>query len=325
MLDNFFYAGFFILLGAILLDLWIGDPRWLPHPVVQMGKLISFLDRSWNKGHMRKGKGLLLTGVVVLTVYGLTFLAVYFSYKLHFLAGLLVEVYLISTTIAMKGLADAAENVLKPLKAGNMQEARRSLGMIVGRDTDGLPESEIVRGTVETVAENTVDGITAPLFWAMIGGAPLAMAYRAVNTLDSMVGYKNDKYGEFGWASARLDDAANWLPARITAFAVWLSSFFIKGSKSLDGWNMMLRDAGKHPSPNSGWPEAMTAGLIGVQLGGVNFFKGIKSVRATMGDALRPLDAADIKKSVRYMHGGWIFFMILGTAVLFLLDFFVFV
>ncbi|KMJ57586.1 cobalamin biosynthesis protein CobD [Bacillus sp. LL01] len=320
MIENFFYIGFFILVGAVVLDLLIGDPRWLPHPVVQMGRLISLLDRFWNKGSRRKGKGVLLTVTVVLMVYGLAFLLVYLSYRLQFWAGVAVEIYFISTTIAIKGLADAGRSVLKPLLAGNFEEARKSLSMIVGRDTDKLPESDIVRGTVETIAENTVDGVTAPLFWAMIGGAPLAMAYRAVNTLDSMVGYKNVRYRDFGWASASLDDAANFLPARMTALAMWLSSFFIKESRSTEGWKITRRDAGKHPSPNSGWPEAMTAGLMGIQLGGVNYYEGIKSDRAKMGDSLRKLVPADISKSIHYMHGGWIGFMALGILSLFLLN-----
>lgn len=308
-----------ILVAAILLDLWIGEPKWIPHPVVQMGKLISFLEKKWNKGKYRKGKGVGLTVTVVLTVFLLTISILYIVYQIHPVVGTILQIYLISTTIAVKGLSTAAKDVLSPLMDGNLIEARRMLSMIVGRDTENLPESEIVRGTVETVAENTVDGITAPLFWAMIGGAPLAMVYRAINTLDSMVGYKNDRYIEFGWASAKLDDIVNWVPARITAISIWIASFVIKGSKKRYGWKVTWRDARKHPSPNSGWSESMIAGLLGIQLGGVNYYRGIRSNRALLGDPIRELGLSDIKKTILYMHGGWIVFLVIGLCLLLLM------
>lgn len=319
MIADVFYISILILVAAIVLDLLLGDPRWLPHPVIQMGKLISFLENSLNKGRKRKWKGLFLALSVVLIVYGFVFLIVTLSYKLHFYAGVLMEIYSIWTTIAIKGLSDAGKSVLIPLLYGKLKEARKALSMIVGRDTEYLSESELVRGTVETIAENTVDGITSPLFWAMLGGAPLAMAYRAVNTLDSMVGYKNERFLDFGWASARLDDVANFIPARLTALSIWLSSIFIKGSNRKAGWNITMRDAKKHPSPNSGLPEAMTAGLMGIQLGGVNYYKGIESNRKTMGDFHRKLVADDIPKSILYMHGGWGVFLGLEILLLFLL------
>ena len=206
-----------VIVLAILLDLVVGDPRWLPHPVVAMGKLISFLELRWNKGKHRRRMGILLALVVAGSSLFLGFALLCLAYLSHNLVGLLVHAYLLSTTIAIKGLRDAALQVAVPLAQGNLQEARYQLSMIVGRDTEQLNETEVIRGTVETVAENTVDGIIAPLFWAVIGGAPLALAYRAINTLDSMVGYKNARYLDFGWASARLDDAVNWLAARMTA------------------------------------------------------------------------------------------------------------
>ncbi len=316
MLFNIFSGYLFLIIGAaILLDLIIGDPRWIPHPVVQMGKLISFLENKWNHGAHRVKKGMALTVTVVVIVFLVTFAIQFIAYKLHPVLAIILNIYLISTTIAIKGLASAAKEVLSPLGKGNIVEARKKLSMIVGRDTESLPEKEIVRGTVETVAENTVDGITAPLFWAIIGGAPLALVYRAINTLDSMVGHKDERYGQFGWASAKLDDLANWLPARITALSIWISAFFIKKSKQKHAWNITLRDARKHPSPNSGWSEAMVAGLLGVQLGGTNYYRGIKSERATMGDPNRELIQFDITKSIQYMHGGWIvFLLIVGTV-----------
>ncbi|WP_249366811.1 MULTISPECIES: adenosylcobinamide-phosphate synthase CbiB [Neobacillus] len=307
-----------ILFAAIVLDLLIGDPRWLPHPVVLMGKLITFLEKSWNRGEGRVWKGICLTATVVLVVFFLSLFLVFVAYQLHPVVGVFAQIYLISTTIAIKGLSSAAKEVLVPLVNGNIVEARLKLSMIVGRDTESLPESEIVRGTVETVAENTVDGITAPLFWAIIGGAPLAMVYRAINTLDSMVGHKDERFKQFGWASAKFDDLVNWIPARLTALSMWLAAFFIKGSKKRNGWNITWRDARKHPSPNSGWSEAMAAGLIGIRLGGINYYRGRKSVRAQMGDPLRNLVCSDIEKAIRFMHGGWIVFFLIGVCLLLL-------
>lgn len=308
----------FILVTAILVDLWIGDPRLFPHPVILMGKLITYLEKSWNNGENRKRKGIVLTITVVLIVFVITHALLFLAYHLHWVVGLLIEIYLLSTTIAAKGLSSAGKSVLHPLVKGNLVEARSKLSMIVGRDTENLSESEMIRGTVETVAENTVDGITAPLFWAIIGGAPLAMVYKAINTLDSMVGYKDERYLEFGWASAKLDDLVNWLPARITAFSMWLAAFVIKGSKKRNGWKITGRDARKHPSPNSGWSEAMVAGLLGIQLGGINYYRGQRSVRATMGDSLREFKHSDIEKAIVYMHGGWMVFLVIGVGFLLL-------
>ncbi|WP_368659362.1 adenosylcobinamide-phosphate synthase CbiB [Metabacillus halosaccharovorans] len=320
MLFNVFSEYLLLIIAAgIILDFIIGDPRWLPHPVVIMGKLISFLEKKWNHGEHRVQKGLTLTLSVILVVFLVTSTVLFFAYKLHPVLAIILEIYLISTTIAIKGLSTAAKEVLLPLKKGDIIGARKQLSMIVGRDTLNLPEKEIVRGTVETVAENTVDGITAPLFWAIIGGAPFALVYRAINTLDSMVGYKDERYGQFGWASAKLDDLANWIPARLTAVSIWISSLFIKGSKVKQAWKITLRDARKHPSPNSGWSEAMVAGLLGVQLGGINYYKGRKSERATMGDPEKDLTQSDIPKAIKYMHGGWIVFVLIAGIIIFVI------
>ncbi|WP_018924545.1 adenosylcobinamide-phosphate synthase CbiB [Salsuginibacillus kocurii] len=309
-------AGAIIIAAAILLDLVIGDPRWLPHPVVLIGKFISYIEQRGNHGSHRRRNGIILAVSVSILVLFITCTLVVTAYYIHPLAGAAVEIHLISTTIAIKGLRAAALNVYVPLVQGDVVEARQQVSMIIGRDTDHLPEDEIARGAVETVAENTVDGITAPLFWALVGGAPLAMVYRAVNTLDSMVGYKNETYGQYGWASAKTDDVINWLPARLTAFTMWLASFFIKGSNRNQAWKITVRDAQKHPSPNSGWPEAMTAGLLGIQLGGVNYYDGEKSVRAVLGDPCKKTVPADIKRAIFYMHGGWIVFLLIGSALL---------
>lgn len=308
---------------AIMIDLIVGDPRSLPHPVVIIGRFISHYERLWNRGSpkQRRLSGVLLTVIVVGGVWGGSMLVLAILARLHPGLALIAELWLLSTTLAIKGLADAGRAIAVPLAKGDLPAARQALGMIVGRDTYGLDEAEITRGAVETVAENTVDGITAPLFFALIGGAPLALAYKAVNTLDSMVGYRNARYNEFGYASARLDDAANWLPARLTAFCLWLAGLLLSVFWGMRlHWRGALRgtlcDAPRHPSPNAGWPEAMVARLLGVQLGGTNYYEGVASCRATLGKPLEPLRVDHIDATIRLMHGGWMLFILLSAVLM---------
>lgn len=281
---------------AVLIDQVIGDPPTWPHPVKWMGNGIGYLEKKLNQGKKRKGKGvcmlLLIVGVTILLGIGL----VWVSYQLHLILGIFIESILISTTIAHKGLKEAALEVYEPLQSNDIPEARVKLSYIVGRDTDHLDEGEIVRGTVETVAENTSDGITAPLFWAFIGGAPLALAYRAINTCDSMVGYKNERFGDFGWASAKLDDLVNWIPSRLTGLLILISNTPTHMTKS-QAWKIVYRDAKRHPSPNSGWLEAAVASLLGVQLGGINHYKGVVSNRAKMGEPIVALHREHIPET----------------------------
>ncbi|MCK1994617.1 cobalamin biosynthesis protein CobD [Peribacillus muralis] len=286
---------------AFFLDLLLGDPPNWPHPVKWIGKMISRLDQAFNRGAYKKRNGLLMVLIILTVVVFITGLTVYFAYRIHPIAGILWESVIIATTIAQKGLKQAGIDVYQPLNERDLPQARLRLSYIVGRDTADLDESEIVRGTVETVSENTSDGVTAPLFWAAIGGAPLAMMYRAINTCDSMVGYKNDKYGQFGWASAKLDDIVNWIPSRLTGVLMLLSS---KSTYHgfLGRWKILINDAKKHPSPNSGWCEAGVAAILGVQLGGLNMYKGIASDRARMGVPLVPLEAVHIQKTITIMH-----------------------
>ncbi|WP_141433261.1 adenosylcobinamide-phosphate synthase CbiB [Bacillus sp. 03113] len=293
---------------AFIIDRIIGDPPHWPHPVKWIGSLISILDKNWNKGTRKKEKGLGMLMTVLLIVFSSTFFITWSFYQLHPLAGVLVESIIISTTIAQKSLMEAAMDVYIPLKAGNLQEARLKLSYIVGRDTEQLNESEVVRATVETVAENTSDGVTAPLFWAFIGGAPLAMVYRAINTCDSMVGYKNDIYKDFGWASAKLDDVVNWIPSRLTAFLLLLTRKPVHFSSNA-AWKVLFRDAVQHPSPNSGWGEAAVAALLGVQLGGVNYYKGKISNRAKMGDPIVSLDHTHILKAINLLKSASLSFL----------------
>ncbi|MFG6147762.1 adenosylcobinamide-phosphate synthase CbiB [Halobacillus sp. B23F22_1] len=290
---------------AFVLDLWLGDPRWLPHPVRLIGRMIAYFEGKWNRGNFRRIKGVVMLIVLCIVVFFLSWTIIWAGYQLHMAAGIAAETLLIWTTIASKGLKEAAMDVYIPLVERNLPKARHNLAMIVGRDTEQLNESEIARGAVETVAENTSDGITAPLFFALIGGAPLAMLYRAVNTCDSMVGYRHDRYVKFGWGSARFDDVLNWIPARVTALLLLIAE------KSSHVTLRMLREqARRHPSPNSGWGEASFALLLGVQLGGKNYYFGEASYRPTIGFQRQELHAHHILESTKIMLRAVIYFLI---------------
>ncbi|WP_168013334.1 adenosylcobinamide-phosphate synthase CbiB [Halomonas salinarum] len=309
-----------LVIAAVLLDLALGDPAWLPHPVVGIGRVIARLERAWNHGPAadRRRRGRWLTVLVVGATWVLAWgVLAALSWVSPWLSAA-VELVLLATTLASRGLADAARAVAEPLTRGDMAAARQALAMIVGRDTAELDESELARGAVETVAENTVDGITAPLFWALLGGAPLALAYKATNTLDSMVGYRSPRFEDFGRASARFDDAVNWLPARLTVLSLWLAACLIPGSRLPGVLATTRREAPHHPSPNAGWPEAMVANLMGVRLGGLNYYAGRPSPRATLGMPHERLTAGHIERAIMYMHGGWLAFLLLALPLVLL-------
>ncbi|MFZ5647042.1 MAG: adenosylcobinamide-phosphate synthase CbiB [Bacillota bacterium] len=311
-------TGWFAVFLAYIVDLAVGDPPRLPHPVVIIGKMISFLERLlYNPGPV---PGLVNGALTALLVVGISYFAcaglLYLIREISPLMAAAAEVWIISTTCAARGLAGAARDVLTPLSGNNLSLAREMVGRIVGRETSSMDSGEVVRATVETVAENTVDGVIAPLFYALIGGAPLALAYRAVNTLDSMVGYKNDRYLHFGRFSARLDDAANYIPARICGLML-LAAAWITGRRAGDALRAMIRDAGKHPSPNSGIPEAAVAGALGVRLGGLNVYSGRQSFRQYMGDPVYPLDPSHIRQAVDLMYmSSFLMLLITGTGYL---------
>lgn len=294
--------------AAIVIDLLIGDPKWPTHPVIWIGRFIRLLEGRLRREGARmsprslKWNGVVLTCATVAASYCVLWLLAAVADAIHPWVGYAISAWFISTTIAVKGLKDAAMLVYKPLVQGRLSEARKYTGYIVGRDTHDLNEEEAVRATVETVAENTVDAFVSPIVFALLGGAPLAMLYRAANTLDSMVGYRNETYLHFGWCSARLDDVLNYIPARITGmlmiFAAWLTPD-LSGRRS---WQAVRTFAALHPSPNSGIPESAFAGAAGVQLGGVNRYFGIASERARMGWPIRGLESQDIRRAVKMLY-----------------------
>lgn len=291
-----------VILLAVLLDLVVGDPHWLPHPVVAIGSLISVLDRSLRCRWLNERlAGILLLAVVVIVTAGTTWILLQALTALLPLAGWIAAIIVSSTCLAARSLHTESARVASALLSGDIPLARRYLSCIVGRDTDRLEEPEIWRAVVETVAENTSDGIIAPLFWLTIGGPVAAMAYKAVSTLDSMVGYRNHRYLQMGWASARMDDLLNFIPARISALLLVIAAP-LAGCSASGAVRITLRDRLSHPSPNSGHPEAAAAGALGVRLGGAARYSGISSWKEYIGDALQPLDARAYRRMIRLMY-----------------------
>lgn len=289
--------------AALALDWLLGDPAF-GHPVRLLGLAIAGLERL-ARAVCHRPRALKVAGVVVaaLVVAAVVLIPLYFLLWLrgrNFWLAWASEVVFIYSTVAARSLAAAGRQVFGLLAAGDLPRARKAVGYIVGRDTDRLSPSEVVRAAVETVAENTVDGVTAPLFYAFLGGAPLAMAYRAINTLDSMLGYRNERYRDFGWAAARLDDLANYLPARLTGGLLCLAAFLLR-LRAKHAWQTMRRDARRHPSPNGGYPEAAVAGALGIRLGGTNFYGGVAEKRPYLGEPLEGLAPRHILLAVRLM------------------------
>jgi adenosylcobinamide-phosphate synthase len=291
-----------LLMLAFTLDLCLGDPVWLPHPVRIMGKAITKIEELLRK-HLAKNKtqsaeikekraGLVL--VVILAsltsslFYVLNSLLLTYHFSLFISCfSLLVMVFLTASTLAAKGLIDSAQSIIKAVLDKNLKGARIRLSHLVGRDTDTLEEKGLLKATIESLAENASDGIIAPLFYFAIGGLPLAITYKAINTMDSMVGYKNDKYKNFGWAAAKLDDIANYIPARITGMLISISSAIVSPSLFTCSLKTMFRDGRKHPSPNSGMPEAAMAGALGVRLGGPSSYRGLVVEKPYIGEEIQ--------------------------------------
>ena len=309
------------LLMAAVLDVLVGDPHWLPHPVRVMGHCITWVDHA---------SRVVCRGVVSLRVAGICLAAglpfatfVMTSVILEAAEGIagwlgsVLSIGLASTTLAARDLWDHARAVDGSLQAGNLPAARRAVSLMVGRDTAGLSESGVARAAVETVAESTADGVIAPLVYLAIGGAPLALAYKAINTLDSMIGHRDTRYIDFGWASARLDDVANWIPARVAAILLILGAgmMTLQRQRLYQGWRVFRRDGGKHPSPNSGRPEAAIAGVLGVRLGGTNFYEGIPHDRPILGSEGREPEAGDIASAMAVMAMASVLGVLLAVGV----------
>lgn len=307
------------LLIGFCLDLLLGDPHWAPHPVRAIGALIAGLEKGLRRLFPKSPAGELTGGVVlvVLTLAiptGLTVLLLWACRLVNPWLALAVESLLSYQLLATKSLAAESHKVYDALKTGDLDKARYAVSMIVGRDTASLDEAGVARAAVETVAENASDGVIAPLIFLAIGGAPLGMFYKAANTMDSMVGYKNDKYLYFGRAAAKFDDILNFFPARIAGVLMCLGST-AAGYDGKNAWRVFKRDRKKHKSPNSAHTEAACAGALQLRLAGPNFYFGKLVEKPYIGDDQRPIEALDILRSGRILYATAFFALLLFCGV----------
>lgn len=284
---------------ALLIERLLGYPpgllKLIGHPVIWIGALISWFEARLNAGGRRRLKGVLMLALLLCSVLALGLLVIAVTRRVPF--GWAVEALLASTLLAQKELGRAVKAVADGLNLG-LASGRNAVSHIVGRDPEQLDESGVARAAIESLAESTSDGIVAPLFWLLVGGLPGILLYKAANTADSMVGHRNERYRDFGWASARFDDLLNWIPARLTALIVSGASFFVSGADPERAWSTALADARKHDSPNAGWPEAAFAGALGFQLGGPRAYAGELHDLPAFGDGRPELSASDILKSL---------------------------
>lgn len=315
------------------LDLLIGDPHSLPHPVALIGKLIHFLDEklyrraqnagtnTFSRARAKRWYGTLMTVIVVAVTAFVTSALLFAAYHVHPYLGCALEAVMTGQILAARSLCDESMKVYDRLKNGTLQEAREAVSMIVGRDTQALSKEQVTKAAVETVAENTSDGIIAPMLFTALGGPVLGFSYKAVNTMDSMVGYRNDRYLDFGRASAKLDDFVNYLPSRISALFMIFSCLFMGKSYSAGrAAHIWKRDRRKHASPNSAQTESVMAGALGVQLAGDASYFGKIVKKPFIGDPIRKIEPEDIRRANRLMFVTEFFFVVLCTGLLFLME-----
>ena len=295
------------LAAGYLLDLLIGDPRWLYHPVCLIGNLITLLEKGIRKIFPKTEKGELFGGfleviLVCLISLGVPCAVLSTLYRYMPLAGLVLETFWCYQLLATKSLKDESMKVYDRLKNGTIEEARYAVSMIVGRDTSELTEEGVTKAAVETVAENSSDGVIAPMLYMALGGAPLMFLYKGINTMDSMLGYKNDRYLYFGRCAAKLDDLANYIPARISGWLM-VAAAFLTGMDGKNAAKIYKRDRRNHASPNSAQTEAAVAGSLRVQLAGNAYYFGKLYEKPTIGDKLREVEPEDIRRANRLLYG----------------------
>ena len=298
-------TAWYIIAAAFVLDFFIGDPRWLPHPVVGMGNAISYFEPVFRK----RIKHQLLSGgcfaiFLIMSAWGIASALVALGGMLHPVVSDVIQIGFLFFCFSSKSLAAAAMAVYRALKENNIQKARQKVGMIVGRRTDRLDETAVTRAAIETVAENFVDGFLSPLFFALIGGAPLAIAYKMINTLDSMVGYQNETYLLFGRVAARIDDAANFIPARLSLPVIYLSCLIFSPRAARRAWKTGIHQGRLHKSPNAGFPEAAFAGGLCVRLGGPNVYHGKMVEKPFIGKAFNDPGKEKISQACDLMMAG---------------------
>lgn len=295
------------LILGFFLDLLIGDPHGIPHPVVYIGKLIDVTEKGMRKMFPKTVRGENFAGaavwlIVVTVSAGIPLLVLHLAYGANCWLGLLLETILCAQILATKSLKTESMKVYQSLQTGDLSKARYAVSMIVGRDTQYLDEAGVTRAAVETVAENTSDGIIAPMLFLAIGGAPLGFFYKAVNTMDSMLGYVEMPYKNVGLVPAKMDDVFNYIPARISAFLMLAAGGFL-GMDVKNGWKIFKRDRYNHSSPNSAQTESVCAGLLGLRLAGDAWYHGVLHKKKFIGDALREIEPEDIPRACRLLYG----------------------
>ena len=314
-----FEIQWYIILAAFVLDFVLGDPAKIPHPVVYMGKAIEFFENRFRKNiKPLLISGFFFAGFLIFSTWLLSFIIIKLSMHIHPFLGVFIQIFLLFFCFSSTSLEKASLKVFYALKEGNLDDARKKLSMIVGRQTETLDENSVTMATVETVAENFVDGFLSPLFFAMIGGVPLALTYKMINTLDSMVGYKNDTYLFFGRASARIDDAANFIPARLSVLIIALSAAFFSLKKGALSFKTGFSQGNLHKSPNAGYPEAAFAGALKIRLGGPSFYHGRLVEKPYIGKEFKAPRKSRIKHACDLMMLGSFFAVLISCFIFFL-------
>lgn len=299
------------------MDLIIGDPHSMPHPIRLIGRWISFLENKIYRDN--KKVGMLLVLLVAIPSATIAFILTVLAYRISMYVGIIIEAILSFYCLATKSLAAESGMVIKSLENEGIPSARKSLSMIVGRDTNNLAEEEIIKAAVETVAENTSDGVVAPLLYLCIGGPTLGFLYKAVNTMDSMVGYKNDKYSNFGFFAAKTDDVFNYIPSRVCAILIIVSAFLLNGFSGPNAYRIWKRDRYNHKSPNSAQSESAYAGAMGLKLAGGAFYFGKWVDKPFIGDEINSIKRDDVKRSHCILFMTSVLCEIICTAVIFIL------
>jgi len=314
-----------ILATALILDFILGDPQIGFHPIIAVGKLIKYLERRLLKDNhtevRKKMSGLILVLIISILVLALSYLAIFYSFKINMFFGNAISAVILYFMFCNGSMISHARKIMAAINNKDLEKSRIEVGKIVGRDTRSLSFTGLIRATLESLAENTSDGLIGPLFFYLLGGVPAAFLYKAVNTLDSTVGYRNQKYKDFGFFSAKFDDILNYLPARITALISGFLSFSA-GGRMTDTFRTIKKYSSRHASPNSGFPESAFAGALGLRFGGINYYFGHPKKTPYIGEKKKDFDADDIKRGLRLSICSSLFFsiiVILAYVLLFIL------
>ncbi|HAJ94617.1 MAG TPA: cobalamin biosynthesis protein CobD [Actinobacteria bacterium] len=303
-----------ILAIALILDFIFGDPQIRIHPIIAVGKLIKYLERRLLKDNhtkgMKKVNGLILVLTISITVLAFSYFAIFYSFKINIFFGNAISAVILYFMLCNGSMISHARKIMIAISNKDLKKSRVEVGKIVGRDTDSLSFTGLIRAALESLAENTSDGLIGPLFFYLLGGVPAAFLYKAINTLDSTVGYRNQKYEDFGFFSAKFDDILNYLPARITALISGFLSF-LAGGRMTETFRTIKKYSSRHASPNSGFPESAFAGALGLRFGGINYYFGCSRKTPYIGEKKKDFDAGDIKRGLRLSICSSLFFSII--------------